>query len=61
MKFETEFACSYPGIVYTDERSFPKGWVGPNVHGERFKPVKAVYDTEAQMTRVVFELFRGAA
>lgn len=61
MKFETEFACSYPGVVYTDERSFPNGWVGPNVLGERFKPVKAVYDTETQRTRVVFELLRRAA
>lgn len=61
MKFETEFACSYPGVVYADERSFPQGWVGPNVHGERFKPRTATYDTETGKTRVVFDLYRGPA
>jgi hypothetical protein len=61
MKFETEFACSYPGVVYADERSFPQGWVGPNVLGERFVPKTAVYDTETGKTRVVFDLMRRTA
>lgn len=59
--FKREFACSYPGVVHADERSFPEGWVGPNVFGERFVPETATYDTETGTTRVVFQLYRGVA
>jgi hypothetical protein len=63
VKFSKEFAATYPGVVYADGRSFPLGWVGPNLMGERFVPRQAVYDTETNKTRVVFDLMRlrGAA
>lgn len=63
VKFSREFALTYPGVVYADSRSFPTGWVGPNLMGERFVPRQATYDTATNRTRVVFDLLRlrGAA
>jgi hypothetical protein len=58
VKFSREFALTYPGVVYADERSFPRGWVGPNVMGERFVPRQAIYDTETDKTRVTFDVLR---
>lgn len=56
--FSPSFAATYRGVVYADERSFPKGFVGPNTMGEFFKPVSAVYDTETDRTRVEFDIYR---
>jgi hypothetical protein len=58
VKFSKEFALTYPGVVYADSRSFPMGWVGPNLMGERFVPRQAIYDTDTNTTRVVFDLLR---